>query len=153
MDIKLPTQVAHLVGKVKEEELLFIAFLHHIRKKYPDYEWFNIYIYDMNTILGKVHASPSPFFAVQNIKHIMKVRYSSDYKLDVKLKNWTGEEFTYNLQSFRNVVVWSMILDHNNLVETPKNTYGNKTYWSNAAPNKRYITSAIKSQYHKYDSA
>ena len=152
MDIKLPSQAAHLVGKVREEELLVVALLHHIRKMYNKHEWFSLYRYDVNTILGEVHASPNPFYCIRNLKSVIQGKNIIDYKLDLRLKRWTGEEFTYQIQDFRNLIVWSIILDHRTYAETSRNKPSNKVYWTNASADKRYLVSAIKSQYHKYDS-
>ena len=151
MEIKLPSQAAHLVGTVSEAELVFIAFLHKLHTMYEDHKWFGMYKYDIYTIIGIVHIAESPHFAIKNLTNVVQMANTSEYKVDIRLKRWTGQEFTYELTNFRNIIVWSMLLDHRTYGEDSKNTYKNKIYWNNAHSSKRNLVAAIKYKHYEYD--
>lgn len=75
------------------------------------------------------------------------VRYSSDYKMDVKLKTWTEETYEHQLEDFRNVIVWSMLEDQGGFLETKEPANGSKVI---SDPSKRNLIAAINTHYMDY---
>ena len=117
MTIQLPKTAHHLIHKVSEEKLVLIALLHKLRKEYG-VEWYSLYRYDITTIITDGIRFDNPHKIFEGLSSVIRVRYASDTKLDVKLKRWQDQEFEYQLQDFRNVIIWTHILDQGKLEET-----------------------------------
>jgi len=147
MTITLPIVVKN--KGLKENQLILIALLHKLRLMYGN-EWYTLYKYDIGTILQDNRSSPYPLYMFNGLSHVLRVRYSSDYKMDLKVKNWSPEEFEYTIKDFRNVVVWSILLDNNNYAETSRNE-PSKGVKQSSTPSKRHIAAAINIHYLEYD--
>ena len=150
MTITLPKRYSYLIDQINEEELLLIAFMHLVKKQYPDHDYYSIWQYDVTTILGVLRTGDSPAFMFKNLTSVFVVAMTSDYKFDMKFKHWEPEEVEYQLQSFRSIVVWSHILDQGALAEYEHNI-PSETFWLVANPGQRNFVSTIKLHYKKYD--
>ena len=146
MKIKVPITVRN--KKLTDNQLVFIAFLYKLRMMY-EVEWYSLYRYDIGVILQDKRTSVFPLKMFEGLSKFIRVRHSSDYKMDLKLKNWTEQYFEYEIQDFRNVIVWSMILDHQGYLETPRNepAEGLKPH---ATPTKRNLVAALNIHYTEY---
>ena len=120
MTIQLPKTAHHLIHKVSEEKLVLIALLHKLRKEYGA-EWYSLYRFDITTIISSGIRFNDPHKIFTGLTEVVRVRFCSDIKLDLKLKRWTSQEFDYKLNDFKNVIVWTHILDQGNLEETDEN--------------------------------
>jgi len=120
MTIQLPKTAHHLIHKVSEEKLVLIALLHKLRKEYG-VEWYSLYRYDITTIVTDGLRFDNPHKIFEGLTSVVRVKYYNDSKLDVKLKRWTNQEFEYKLDDFRNVIIWTHILDQGKLEETEDN--------------------------------
>lgn len=149
MTIQIPKRYSYLIGNASEEELLLIAFMHHVKKQYPDHDYYSIWQYDVTAILGVPRTGDSPAFMFKNLTRIFVVAMTSDYKFDMKFKHWEPAEVDYELQDFRSVVVWSHILDQGPLAENDRNI-PSETFWLVANPGKRHFVSSIKTKYRDY---
>ncbi len=146
MKIKLPITVRN--KRIPENGLILIALLHKLRLMY-EVEWYCLYKYDIGTIVQHNRTSLFPLKMFESLSQHIRVRHSSDYKMDLKIKNWTEESFEYTIQDFRNVIIWSIILDHQGYLETSKNepAEGLKPH---ATPSKRHLVSALNIHYTEY---
>lgn len=102
---------------MSEEKLVLIALLHKLRKEYG-VEWYSLYRYDITTIVTDGIRFDNPHKIFEGLSSVIRVRYASDTKLDIKLKRWQDQEFEYKLNDFRNVIIWTHILDQGKLEET-----------------------------------
>jgi len=150
MTVQIPKRYIYLVGQVTEEELLLVAFMHYVKKQYPDHDYYSIWQYDVTTILGVLRTGEGPAFMFKNLTSVFVVAMTSDYKFDMKFKHWEPDEIDYELQDFRNIVVWSYILDQGALAEYDHNT-PSKTFWLVPNPGNRNFVAAIKAKYKDYD--
>lgn len=144
MIIKIPATVQD--PTLTENQLILIAFLHRLRKMYKT-EWYSIYRYDLGIMLQQ-YKSCHPLMMFEGLTPYVTVRYSSDYKMDVKLKRWTDKTYEYQLQDFRNVIVWSIIEDHQGFIEQREPSDSGKVI---ATPNRRHLISAINTHYLEYE--
>ena len=145
MKIELPITVKD--KGLTDNQLVLIAFLYKLRQMYKT-EWYCIYKYDIGTIL-QVNRTCHPLKMFEGLTPYLTARYSSDYKMDIALKQWTEETFEYQLQDFRNVIVWSLLLDNSGYLETSKSEPANGLKL-NAAPYKRHIAAALNIHYMDY---
>ena len=149
MTIQLPKTVQHLVGKISEEKLILIALLHHLRKEFG-VEWYSLYRYDITLIITEGLRYNDPHKIFTGLTSVIKVRYVNDYKLDLKLKRWTNDEFDYVIQDFRHVIIWSHILDQGNLEETPDNTL-HEMWWIRSNRKSEALARILKIDYLEYE--
>lgn len=108
MTIQLPLTVKN--ADLDESQLIMIALLHKLSKQYGD-TWFNFYIFDIKMILVDKNRIKIPTDVFEGMRQYVKVAYTSERNLDVRLKRWTGDEFDYQIKDFRNVLIWCIILD------------------------------------------
>ena len=125
-----------------------IALLHKLSKQYGDI-WFNFYIYDVKMIIVEKNRLNNPLDVFEGMQHYLKTAYTSDRNIDLRLKRWTGDEFDYQLKDFRNVLIWSMILDEGpNYIEhnrVPKVQQHRSMY------HKENLVRALKTDYLEYE--
>jgi hypothetical protein len=150
MTIQIPKRYSYLIGQISEEELLLIAFMHYVKKQYPDHDYYSIWQYDVTVILGVLRTGEGPAFMFKNLTGIFNVAMTSDYKFDMQFKHWEPEEVDYQLESFRSIVVWAYILDQGSLAEHDRNI-PSETFWLVPNPGNRNFVGTIKSQYKEYD--
>lgn len=144
MKIDLPITVKDKA--LTENQLVLIALLYRLRKMYKT-EWYCMYRYDLGIILQHCRTC-HPLMMFEGLTPYIKVRYSSDYKMDISLKKWTEKTYEYQLQDFRNVIVWSMLQDEAGFLETKEPADGTKVI---ATPSKRNLIAAINTHYMDYD--
>lgn len=147
MKIQLPITVKN--KGLTDNQLVFIAFLYRLRKMYHS-EWYSIYKYDIGVILQTNRTSPFPLNMFEGLTNYIKVRYASDYKMDLKLKQWSEESFEYKIKDFRNVIVWSILIDHNSYLETDRNIPSD-IMKLNASATKRNLVAALNIHYTEYE--
>jgi len=111
MEISIPIEAKHLVGRVKDEEIILVALIHRLYKLYPEHTWFSMYQYDLYTIVGQTKTGCTPAFVFKNMTSIFRCAYTSNSKCDVSFKKWSGEEMQYKIKRYRNVIVWSYLID------------------------------------------
>ncbi len=145
MKIELPITVKD--KGLTDNQLVLIAFLYKLRQMYKS-EWYSIYKYDLGTIL-QVNRTCHPLKMFEGLTPYLTARYSSDYKMDIALKQWTEETFEYELQDFRNVIVWCTLVDNSGYLETPKNEPADSLKL-NASPYKRNLAAALNIHYMDY---
>ena len=150
MTIQLPKRYKHLIGQIPEEDLVLVAYLHHVKKQYPEYDYYSIWTYDISVILGILRPGITPASYFKNLTKVFRVAYVSDNKVDIKFINWEPEEVEYTLTSFRNVILWSYILDQDSLGEHEHNKPYHR-YVAMARPDIRHLVSALKTQFREYD--
>ena len=81
---------------------------------------------------------------------VIRVRYVNDIKFDIKLKRWTHDEFDYVIQDFRNVIIWTHILDQKDLEETDANR--SPTSWTQRSGRKyENLARLLKIEYLEYE--
>ena len=146
MKISLPITVQN--KGLTDNQLVFIAFIHRLKLTYPA-EWYSIYKYDIGVILQTNRTSPFPLNMFEDLTKYVRVRYASDYKFDIYLKNWTEESFEYEIKDFRNVIVWSLLIDHNSYLETDRNIPSD-IMKLNASATKRNLVAALNIHYQDY---
>jgi len=149
MTIQLPKTVQHLTQKVSEEKLVLIALLHKLRKQYG-VEWYSLYRFDITTIVSEGLRYNDPHKIFSGLTSVVRVRYCSNIKLDIKLKRWTTEEFEYKLEDFRNVIIWSHILDQGQLEETDANRTS-KSWEQRSGKNFENLSRLLKIHYLEYE--
>jgi hypothetical protein len=149
MTIQIPKRYSYLIGQISEEEILLIAFMHYVKKQYPNHDYYSIWQYDITTILGVLRTGEGPAFMFKNLTRVFNVAMVSDYKFDMQFKHWEPEEVDYQLESFRSIVVWSYILDQGALAEYEHNI-PSKTFWLVPNPGNRNFVGTIKAQYKDY---
>ena len=145
MTLELPITVQN--KGLTENQLVLIAFLHRLRTIYNS-EWYSIYKYDLGTIL-QVNRTCHPLKMFEGLTPYVTARYSSDYKMDLKLKRFTEDTYEHLIQDFRNVIVWSHIVDNSGYLETPKNEPADSLKL-NASPYKRHLAAALNIHYMDY---
>ena len=141
MTIQLPTTVQN--KGLTENQLILIAFLHRLRTMYQS-EWYSIYKYDLGVILQHCRTC-HPLMMFEGLTPYIRVRYSSDYKMDLKLKQWTEETFEYQIKDFRNVIVWSVIEDNHGYLEVKEPKESQKFI-----PKNRILAAALNTHYMEY---
>ena len=146
MQIKLPLIHKARLEKMKESDVLLVGFMHMLKLKYMEYDWFSVWKYDVSVITGATKLGITPAFMFQGTTEILRAAYVQNHKLDVSFKKWSEATYDYELTEFRNEVVWSMILDGGNT-----GTYAEQAHkmpkekdWNRAHFDKRNIISAIK---------
>lgn len=149
MTIQLPKTVQHLTQKVSEEKLVLIALLHKLRKQYG-VEWYSLYRFDITTIVSEGLRYNDPHKIFTGLTSVIRVRHCNDIKLDIKLKRWTNEEFEYKLEDFRNVIIWSHILDQGQLEETDANRT-TKSWEQRSGKNFENLSRLLKIHYLEYE--
>ena len=149
MTIQLPKTVHHLIHKVSEEKLVLIALLHKLRKEYGD-EWYSLYRFDITTIVSDGLRFDNPHKIFEGLTQIVRVRWCSDHKLDIKLKRWQNQEFEYKLNDFRNVIIWTHILDQGKLEETEANK-PSSTWTRRSGKNYENLSRLLKIYYLEYE--
>ncbi len=153
MIVKFPKRYAHLIPKLNEQELMLIVFMHMLKMKYQDTDWFSVWKYDVSIILAEVGPAASPAFMFKNLTSVFKAAWTCNHKLEIKFKRWDREEIDYEIKHIRNVILWSYILDQGQTgtyIEYKKDIL-NDSYWNVAALNKRHMASALK-RFERYDT-
>lgn len=154
MIVKLPKTVESLINELPENDIMFIAFMHMLKTMYPNYTWFHIWRYDAAVIVNAFATGMLPNSMFKRLRKIFTIGLVNDTRLDVKFIVHTEKEFDYEITDYRNVVLWSHILDQGstgNYNEYPHNI-PKSTYVSVAAKEKRHFVSALKSQAKVYDT-
>ena len=143
MEIDLPVEAKHLVGKVPEEKLILIGFFHLLMKRYANSKWFTVYRYDLYAIIGLVKTGCSPEFVFRGLETVFRAANTSDYTTDVSFKRWSGDEFEYTVERYRNVIVWCHIMDQRTYLEQPEDVLPLR-YQVQCQPGMQWINRAIK---------
>lgn len=153
MIVKFPKRYAHLIPKLDEKKIMLVVFMHMLQSKYQDTEWFSVWKYDFAVIVALNGHPSSPHFMFKDLTQVFKAAYVCDHKIEVKFKHWDPEEIDYEIREYRNIILWSYILDQGQTgtyIEYQKDIL-NETYWNVAAFNKRHLVSALK-KVDKYDT-
>ena len=151
MTIKLPLRYQHLINKISEDELMLIAFMHLLKSRDPDTNWFSIYKYDLLLIANNLGGQATPSFIFRNLNQVLRAAYVSDHKLDIRFKHWDKREIDYSIKKYRNIIVWSFILDQGSLNETETNR-PSETYLLHANPKTKHFVAALKKYSKPYDT-
>ena len=149
MTIQLPKTAKYLVTNVDEDKLMLIALLHKLRKQFG-VEWYTLYKYDITTIIPEGLRYNDPHKIFTGLTKVIRVRYVNDVKFDIKLKRWTNDEFDYEIQDFRNAIIWTHILDQRDLEETDANR--SPSSWTQRSGRKyENLAKLLKTDYLEYE--